>query len=80
MRAEESVQNCTEKGRRLTCRRTLSKTMFLFANAVHDWMTRRRIHPVSLWAAGGIFVWDNLLAATIGPSDGWHRFVAWLTA
>ena len=50
----------------------------LFANAVHDKLTRGRIHPVSLWAALAMLAWGNLRAAVIGPSDAWHRFAGWL--
>jgi hypothetical protein len=52
--------------------------MLLFAGAVHDRLTQGRIHPVSLWVALTLFVWANVRAAIIGPSDIWHRFAAWL--
>jgi hypothetical protein len=54
-------------------------TAFLFAGAVHDRMTSARIHPVSLWVALGVFVFSNLRAAVIGPSDAWRAFATWLT-
>jgi hypothetical protein len=50
----------------------------LFAGAVHDRLSRGRIHPVSLWVAVAMLVWANLRAAVVGPSDAWHRFAAWL--
>jgi hypothetical protein len=50
----------------------------LVASAVHDRITRGRIHPVSLWVAIALFAWGNLQAAVIGPSAAWHRFAAWL--
>jgi hypothetical protein len=53
--------------------------LFLFAGAVYDRISLGRIHPVSLWAALAIFVYDNLLATVIGPSAAWHRFAGWLT-
>lgn len=54
--------------------------MFLFAGAVHDRMSRGRIHPVSLWVALAMFIWSNFLGSVIGPSEHWHQFVAWLIA
>jgi hypothetical protein len=52
--------------------------MLLFAGAVHDRLSRGRIHPVSLWVPIALFIWANLRAAVIGPSDAWHKFAAWL--
>ena len=52
--------------------------ILLFAGAVHDRLSQGRIHPVSLWVALALFVWANLRAVVIGPSDTWHRFAAWL--
>jgi hypothetical protein len=52
--------------------------MLYFAVAVHDRLSRGRIHPVSLWVPIALFVWANLRAAIIGPSDSWHHFAAWL--
>jgi hypothetical protein len=50
----------------------------LSASAVHDRLSGGRVHPVSLWVAIGLFVWANLRAALIGPSEAWHQFAAWL--
>jgi hypothetical protein len=50
----------------------------LSASAVHDRVSQGRIHPISLWVALALFVWANLRAAVIGPSDAWHQFAAWL--
>ncbi len=52
--------------------------MLLFAGAVHDRLSRGRIHPISIWVALALFVWANLRAVVIGPSDAWHRFAEWL--
>jgi uncharacterized membrane protein YozB (DUF420 family) len=52
--------------------------MLLFAGAVHDRLSRGNIHPVSLWVALALFVWANLRAVVIGPSDAWHNFAEWL--
>ena len=47
-------------------------------HAAHDKLTAGRIHPLSVWLGLGVFVWANLRAVVIGPSDAWHRFVGWL--
>jgi uncharacterized membrane protein YozB (DUF420 family) len=52
---------------------------FLFAGAVHDRLSRGRIHAVSLWVALAVFVFSNLRAMAIGPSDAWREFATWLT-
>jgi uncharacterized membrane protein YozB (DUF420 family) len=52
--------------------------LFLFANAVYDRVSLGRIHPVSLWGATVIFIWDLLLNIAIGPSAAWHQFAQWL--
>jgi hypothetical protein len=54
-------------------------TLLIFAGAVHDRLSRGRIHPVSLWVPIALLFWANLRAAVIGPSDAWHRFAAWLS-
>ena len=52
--------------------------IFLFASAAYDRVSLRRIHPVSLWGAVAIFVWDLLLNIVIGPSAAWHHFARWV--
>lgn len=52
--------------------------ILLFAGAFYDRLSRGRIHPVSLWVALALFVWANLRAVAIGPSDTWHNFAEWL--
>lgn len=51
---------------------------FLFAGAVHDRIYRGRIHPISLWGASALWLWSNIRAAIIGPSDVWCAFATWL--
>jgi hypothetical protein len=51
---------------------------FLATGAIYDRIEFRRIHPVSLWLALGIFVLDNLWFVFVVPSGGWHAFAAWL--
>ena len=53
-------------------------TALLFAGTVYDHITRGRFHPVTLWGSIVLFIWGNLRAMVIGPSDAWHRFAAWL--
>jgi hypothetical protein len=52
--------------------------LLLFAGALHDRLSRGSIHPISLWVALALFVWANLRAVVIGPSDAWHSFAEWL--
>lgn len=52
--------------------------MLLFAGAVHDRIYRGRIHPVYLWVPLAMFVWSNLRAVVIGPSETWHKIAEWL--
>jgi len=52
--------------------------LLLFASAVYDRISRGRIHPVSLWVALTIFVWDILRNAAIGPGAAWHQLAQFL--
>ena len=51
---------------------------FFFTSAIHDRLTERGIHRISLWGGIGLFLWGNLRAFVIGPSGAWHAFAAWL--
>lgn len=53
-------------------------TALLFAGALHDRLSRGKVHQVSIWVALTLFVWANLRAVVIGPSDAWHHFAQWL--
>lgn len=53
-------------------------TPFLFAGAIHDKLSRGRIHPVSLWGALAVWLWSNIRAGVIGQSDLWREFAGWL--
>ena len=55
-------------------------TAFLVAGAIHDRLSVGRIHPVSLWGALAVFVWSNLRAVVIGPSESWREVATWLTS
>lgn len=52
--------------------------ILLFAGALHDRLSRGRVHPVSMWVALALFVWANLRAVVIGPSEAWHNLAQWL--
>jgi hypothetical protein len=52
--------------------------MLFFAGAVHDHLSRGRIHPVSLWVPIALFLWANLRAVLINPNPTWRKFAAWL--
>jgi hypothetical protein len=52
----------------------------LFASAVHDKLSRGRIHPVSLWVPVLLIVETFGLAAIVTPSAGWHRLAMWLVS
>jgi hypothetical protein len=46
--------------------------VFWFGSAVFDKLALGRIHPVSLWGGVGLFVWGNVRAIVLQPSDAWH--------
>ena len=52
--------------------------VLLSASAVYDRLSRRRIHPVSLWVPILLFVWQIALGAIVFPSAAWRKLVAWL--
>ena len=45
--------------------------------AIHDRVSERRIHPVSLWGAIGVFVWLTVFFTVIVPTSAWRDFAAW---
>lgn len=52
--------------------------LLLFASAIRDRIYLGRIHPISFWVALAMFLWSNLRAVVIGPSDAWHDIANWL--
>lgn len=52
--------------------------VLLFSGAAYDRLSRGRFDAVSLWGAVALFVYGNLRAALIGPSETWHRFAEWI--
>jgi hypothetical protein len=55
-----------------------SMAAMLFASVISDRLARSRAHPASLRGAVVLFVWGNLRALVIGPSETWHRLAEWL--
>lgn len=51
----------------------------LVALIVHDRRSRGRVHPVSLVGGIGLVLLANVEAIVIGPSQGWQRFMEWVT-
>jgi len=49
----------------------------LFAGAVHDKVTRGRIHPISVWVPLALIA-VMLLASAVALSAPWRQFSAWL--
>lgn len=54
--------------------------ILLFSHAIHDRLSRGRMHPVAFWGALIVFVELNVFATVIGPSAAWQQMVAWLAA
>jgi len=52
--------------------------LLLFAGAVHDKVTRGRIHPVSVWVPLAFISVGLLVGAAVAAP--WRQFVAWLLA
>jgi hypothetical protein len=49
-----------------------------FIPAVHDRLTRGRIHPASIWIPLLIIVWSVVLATVVAPSAIAFRAGSWL--
>jgi hypothetical protein len=53
--------------------------LLLFTSAIHDRVSRSRIHPVSLWVPILLTAWQNVtLPFVVLPSALWREFAAWL--
>ncbi len=44
---------------------------------IHDWKSRRRVHPVYLWG-GAIILISGPLRAALGNSTAWQSFAHFL--
>ena len=51
--------------------------LFVVAGMIHDWKTRRRIHPLYLWGAILIFL-SGPLRSAIGHTSAWQTFARFL--
>lgn len=53
--------------------------LFIAAIAVHDWRTRGRVHPVTLW--GGLLLIASFpVRLAVGNSEPWLAFASWATS
>ena len=57
---------------------TLPISMFLVAAVARDYLLEKRVHPLTLGLALGLFLSGPMRAFVVGPSAWWHRFVGWL--
>jgi hypothetical protein len=57
---------------------TVSSAAVLSVSAVYDWAVRRRIHPVSIWVALVLFVFQNAFFPVIVPTAAWQSLTVWL--
>jgi hypothetical protein len=55
----------------------ISGLLLLSLLAIRDRVSERRIHPVSLWGAIGVFVWLTVFFTVIVPMSAWRDFAAW---
>lgn len=53
-------------------------SLFLISALARDYVLMRRVHPLTSGLAMFLFLAGPLRAGLIGPSEGWHRFAAWL--
>jgi hypothetical protein len=54
--------------------------LLLFAGAVHDKVTRGRVHPISLWVPVALIATGMLLFFAVARSAPWRQFTAWLAS
>ena len=54
-------------------------SLFLLAAVARDYLTEKRIHPLTIWLAIVLFVSQPIDGILIGPSAAWHQIAAWLT-
>jgi hypothetical protein len=50
---------------------------FVIVAMIHDWKTRRRVHPVYIWG-GAIMLVSGPLRAALGNSAAWQSFARFL--
>jgi len=52
--------------------------ILLSASALYDRLSRRQIHPVSVWVPIMLFAWQIALGFIVFPSTAWRKLVNWL--
>jgi hypothetical protein len=53
-------------------------SMFLIAAVAREFWLTRKVHPLTVGLALGMFAFGPLRAGLIGPSAAWHRLAQWL--
>jgi hypothetical protein len=54
-------------------------SLFSLAAVARDYLTEKRIHPLTAFLAIALFAFQPIEGAVIGPSPAWHSIAAWLT-
>ncbi|MQA29552.1 MAG: hypothetical protein GEU82_06900 [Luteitalea sp.] len=52
-------------------------TLFVAAGIVHDWRSRRRVHPIYIWG-GLIILMSGPVRFALGQTGAWHAFARFL--
>jgi hypothetical protein len=50
---------------------------FVIVAMIHDWLSRRRVHPIYIWGGVILFI-SGPLRAVIGKSAAWESFARML--
>lgn len=50
--------------------------LLLSVSAIHDRLTERRVHPVSVWVPILLFFWFGVWVSVVGPSPAWQGLTA----
>ena len=50
--------------------------LLLSVSAIHDRLTERRVHPVSVWVPIVLFFWFGVWVSVVGPSPAWQGLTA----
>lgn len=53
-------------------------SLFLAAAVAREYITLKKVHPLTWTIAAGMLLFGPLRAGIIGPSGTWHRLVYWL--
>jgi hypothetical protein len=58
----------------------LGGNLLLFAGAVHDKVTRGRVHPISVWVPLALIATSMVLFVAVAQSATWRKLTAWLSS